>query len=120
MQEPSDTQLLRDYAEHGHEAAFREIVSRYADVVYASAWRQADSPDLARDIAQSVFTDLARQARERQAMQQLGPTCEIAPEWERVQPVLDEAMAELSDEDREALLLRFFKNRDFREIGRAS
>src|SRR6266487_1250469 len=157
MQEPSDTQLLRDYAEHGHEAAFREIVSRHADVVYASALRQAGSSDLARDIAQSVFTDLARkaqtlagtltgeasllgwlyrstrfaalnqlrddrrrQARERQAMQQLGPTSEIAPEWERVQPVLDEAMAELSDEDREALLLRFFKNRDFREIGRAS
>ena len=156
MQEPSDIQLLRDYAEHGHEAAFREIVSRYADVVYASAWRQADSPDLARDIAQSVFTDLARkarslvgtltgeasllgwlyrstrfaalnqlrddrrrQARERQAMQHLDPASEIAPESERVQPVLDEAMAELSDEDREALLLRFFKNRDFRAIGAA-
>jgi RNA polymerase sigma factor (sigma-70 family) len=156
MQEQSDTQLLRDYAEHRHEAAFREIVSRHADVVYASALRQAGSPDLARDIAQSVFTDLARkaqslagtltgdasllgwlyrstrfaalnqlrddrrrQARERHAMQHLDPASETAPEWERVQPVLDEAMAELSDEDREALLLRFFKNRDFRAIGAA-
>jgi RNA polymerase sigma factor (sigma-70 family) len=155
-QEQSDTQLLRDYAEHGREAAFREIVSRHADVVYASALRQAGSPDLARDVAQSVFTGLARkaqslagtltgdasllgwlyrstrfaalnqlrddrrrQARERQAMQHLDPASEIAPEWERVQPVLDEAMAELSDEDREALLLRFFKDRDFRAIGAA-
>ena len=62
MQEQSDIQLLRDYAEHGHEAAFREIVSRHADVVYASALRQTGSPDLARDIAQSVFTHLARKA----------------------------------------------------------
>src|ERR1043166_1228315 len=154
MQEQSDTQLLRDYAEHAHEAAFGEIVSRHADVVYASALRQAGSPDLARDIAQSVFTDFARKARllagtlngdasllgwlyrstrfaalnqlrddrrrharERLAMQQLDTAAEPAPDWERVQTILDEAMAELSDEDREALLLRFFKKRDFRAIG---
>ena len=154
MQEPTDAQLLRNYAEHRDEAAFRELVHRHADVVYASALRQVSSPDLAHDIAQSVFTDLAskaqplagtltgeasllgwlyrstrflalnqlrddrrRQARERQAMENFDPASETAPEWERVQPVLDEAMADLSDEDREALLLRFFKNRDFRAIG---
>ncbi len=156
MQEPTDAQLLRDYAEHRDEAAFRELVSRHAEVVYASALRQVSSPDLAQDIAQTVFTDLARkaqplvgtltgdaslvgwlfrstrflalnqlrddrrrQARERQAMQHFDPAAETAPEWERVQPVLDEAMADLNDEDREALLLRFFKNRDFRAIGAA-
>lgn len=156
MPEPTDAQLLRDYAEHRNEAAFRELVHRHADVVYASALRQVSSPDLAHDIAQSVFTDLAckaqplartltgdasllgwlyrstrflalnqlrddrrRQARERQAMENFDPASETAPEWERVQPVLDEAMADLNDEDREALLLRFFKNRDFRAIGAA-
>ena len=154
MQEKTDAQLLRDYAEHRNEAAFRELVSRHADVVYASALRQVSSPDLAQDITQSVFTDLARkaqpltgtltgdasllgwlfrstrflalnqlrddrrrQARERQAMQHFDSASETAPAWERVQPVLDEAMADLSDEDRDALLLRFFKNRDFRAIG---
>ena len=156
MQEKTDAQLLRDYAEHRNEAAFRELVNRHADVVYASALRQVSSPDLAQDIAQSVFTDLARkaqplaitltgdtsllgwlfrstrflalnqlrddrrrQARERHAMQHFDPASETAPEWERVQPVLDEAMADLSDEDRDALLLRFFKNRDFHAIGAA-
>ncbi len=156
MPETTDAQLLRDYAEHRNEAAFRELVHRHTDVVYASALRQVSSPDLAHDIAQSVFTDLARkaqplagtltgdasllgwlyrstrflalnqlrddrrrQARERQAMENFDPASETAPEWERVQPVLDEAMADLSDEDREALLLRFFKNRDFRAIGAA-
>lgn len=156
MLEQTDAQLLRDYAEHRNEAAFRELVSRHADVVYASALRQVSSPDLAQDIAQSVFTDLARkaqplaatltgetsllgwlfrstrflvlnqlrhdrrrQARERQAMENFNPISEPAREWECVQPVLDEAMADLSNEDRDALLLRFFKNHNFRAIGAA-
>jgi DNA-directed RNA polymerase specialized sigma24 family protein len=62
MSEASDAQLLRDYVEHGHEAAFREIVARHTDAVYSAALRQVSSPDLACDVAQSVFTDLARKA----------------------------------------------------------
>jgi DNA-directed RNA polymerase specialized sigma24 family protein len=63
MQPPSDAQLLRDYAERGAETAFGEIVARHTDLVYAAALRQVYSPDLARDVTQSVFTDLARKAR---------------------------------------------------------
>src|SRR5512144_616267 len=63
MQAKSDAQLLREYAECQNEAAFREIVLRHADLVYSSALRQVTSPDLARDVAQSVFTDLARKAQ---------------------------------------------------------
>ena len=37
MQSRSDAQLLREYAEHGDEAAFRELVTRQTDLVYASA-----------------------------------------------------------------------------------
>src|SRR5215831_17784755 len=62
MQTQSDAQLLRDYAENARESAFREIVARHADLVYSAALRQVASPDLARDVAQSVFTDLARKA----------------------------------------------------------
>ncbi len=40
-----------------------------------------------------------------------------ALDWEEVSPILDEALATLSEPDREALLLRFFRNRDFRSIG---
>lgn len=156
MQELSDAQLLRAYAEHGQEAAFREIVTRHTDVVYSSALRQVGSPDLARDVAQSVFGDLARKAkplaaelagnasllgwlyrstrfaalrllrderrrhtRERQVMEHFTPASEESAHWDRVSPVLDEAMADLDDEDREALLLRFFKNHDFRAVGAA-
>ena len=62
MQDKSDAQLLRDYAERRDEAAFREIVTRHTDFVYSAALRQMESSDLAADIAQSVFVDLARKA----------------------------------------------------------
>ena len=38
-------------------------------------------------------------------------------EWAKLRPVIDEVLAELSDEDREAVLLRFFEGRSFAEIG---
>jgi RNA polymerase sigma factor (sigma-70 family) len=154
MQEKSDAQLLSDYTERGHEAAFGEIVTRYTDLVYSAALRQVESADLAADIAQSVFGDLARKARsvserltaeaslagwlhrstryaalnhlrdtrrrqtnERQAMEQLLINSESVPDWELIRPALDEALDSLGDEDRDAVLLRYFKNLDFRGVG---
>ncbi len=156
MLDPSDAQLLRDYAEQGNEAAFREIVTRHAGLVYSAALRQVDSADLAGDVAQNVFVDLARKARplasqlaegaslvgwlyrstrfaslnqlrrdrrrlrhEREAMEQLLTNSETSPDWERIRPVLDDAMASLDEEDRDALLLRFFKKQDLRAVGSA-
>ena len=63
MIERSDIQLLRDYAGRGDEAAFRVIVARHADLVYSAAVRELGSSDLAGDVAQIVFSDLARKAR---------------------------------------------------------
>ena len=37
--------------------------------------------------------------------------------WDQVEPLLDEAMDDLDDAAREAVLLRFFQNRPFAEIG---
>ncbi|WP_035607287.1 RNA polymerase sigma factor [Haloferula sp. BvORR071] len=42
-----------------------------------------------------------------------------AADWQRVQPVLDEALAALSTKDRETLLLRFYRSLSVREIGAA-
>src|SRR5882724_8177462 len=60
MQSKSDAQLLREYAEHGIELAFTEIVARHTNLVYSAALRQVHSPDTAAEIAQSVFIALAR------------------------------------------------------------
>ena len=40
-------------------------------------------------------------------------------DWTQIEPHLDEAMAELADPDRTALLLRFFENKSLREVGAA-
>ena len=79
MHEKSDAQLLREYADTGEEAAFRELVTRHTDFVYSAALRQVNSPDLARDVAQSVFTDLARKSREVAAKATLPSTSEGNP-----------------------------------------
>jgi RNA polymerase sigma factor (sigma-70 family) len=149
MDPKSDAQLLREFAEHAADSLFGEIVARHAGLVYSAALRQTNSPELARDVAQNVFIDLARKARqvsermsengslagwlyratqfetrnslrgeirrqtrERQAMEQFLPSPDGNPEWRQIGPVLDDAMAGLPDADREALVLRFFKNLD--------
>ena len=64
MNDKTDAQLLRAYADRRDEAAFRELVLRYTDFVYSAALRQVESPAAAADLAQSVFTDLARKVPE--------------------------------------------------------
>jgi RNA polymerase sigma factor (sigma-70 family) len=156
MQPKSDAQLLREYAESGSESAFTEFVTRHTDLVYSAALRQVPSSDLACDVAQNVFTSLARDARtltgklnpdaslagwlcrctrnlalnlrrddfrrhtrERQSMENLHPSPETAPDWDRLCPILDEAISGLNEADYDALVLRFFKNQDLRSVGLA-
>jgi RNA polymerase sigma factor (sigma-70 family) len=150
MQTRTDADLIQEYAAHGSEAAFGEIVRRYADFVYSAALRQLGNAEQARDVAQTVFADLARKAgslrantlligwlcqgarlaaleqlrkeqrrqqRERQAMDLLDPSPDDPNDWNTVRPVLDEAIASLGHEDRDALLLRFFRNESLAAVG---
>ena len=59
----SDRQLLDRYTSRHAEDAFAEIVRRHLALVHSAALRQVRSPQLAEEVAQSVFTDLARQAQ---------------------------------------------------------
>jgi RNA polymerase sigma factor (sigma-70 family) len=148
-----DRELLRRYAETRSEDAFAELVQRHLNFVYSAALRQVNGDaHLAQDVAQTVFTDLARKAhslarrdvltgwlytsahfaatkivrteQRRHAREQEAHTmCELlhdpAPEldWGKLRPVLDKVMHELKETDREAILLRYFENRQFAEIG---
>src|SRR5712671_5858243 len=56
--------LLAEYARNGSELAFRELVACYLGLVYSTALRLVNgNTHMAEDVAQMVFTDLARTAR---------------------------------------------------------
>lgn len=58
-------QLLGEYMRNKSESAFREIVSRYLNLVYSSALRLVDGDThRAEDVAQIVFSALAKKAGE--------------------------------------------------------
>jgi len=148
----TDTQqLLAEYVATGSETAFRELTTRYVDLVYSAAVRLVNGDThLAEDVTQTVFADLARMARSLSRSVMLGGwlhrhTCFVASKTMRSErrrlererqavemnaiedhsaaniaqlaPVLDEAVNQLSAEDRAAILLRFFEQQDFRSVG---
>src|SRR6266404_1658781 len=57
-----DAELLRDYVTSGSDTAFAELVDRYLDFVYSTARRQLGNEQLAEEVAQVVFSLLARKA----------------------------------------------------------
>jgi RNA polymerase sigma factor (sigma-70 family) len=151
MKMTPDSELLRQFARTNSEAAFAELVKRHVNLVYSAALRQMNGDEhLSKDVAQMVFTDLARKAgslshhktlsgwlytsahfaatkivrgenrrrgREEQFMRE--PIHETAPEtdWEKLRPKLDDAMHELKETDREVILLRYFENQLFVQVG---
>jgi RNA polymerase sigma factor (sigma-70 family) len=67
--------------------------------------------------AQAVRTEQRRRTHEREAqtMNELHSTPE--PGWDQLRPIVDEAMDELNEREREAILLRFFENLPLAEVG---
>src|SRR5436309_3436138 len=58
----SDLDLLKEYAGRRSEEAFATLVKRHLNRVYSAALRQVRSPQLAEEVSQSVFSDLAQNA----------------------------------------------------------
>ncbi len=145
----SDLDLLRQFAHENSQDAFAEIVRRHLNLVYSAALRQVRSPQLAEEIAQFVFADLARNAGKlksdtiltawlyaiarrtaidvirkesrRQLREQIAVEMNdmnaTANDWTQIEPLLDDAMAALDETDRAAILLRYFENKNLREVG---
>lgn len=153
-----DSELLATFARTNSGDAFAEVVKRHAGLVYSAARRQVNGDEhLAQDVAQTVFTDLAKKAarlsrrdnlsgwlysathfaaanairtetrrrdREEKFMREsvsdggtgVSPV-PSAGEWKNFSTSLDAAMHELKEADRDAILLRYFENRPFAEVG---
>jgi RNA polymerase sigma factor (sigma-70 family) len=58
-----------------------------------------------------------RQARERQVLEMQSSTAQSDPDWDALAPMLDEAMSQLGEKDRDALLIRYCQNRDLKAVG---
>jgi RNA polymerase sigma-70 factor (ECF subfamily) len=61
-----DAALLERWAQDGDAEAFKEIISRYAGMVYGTCWRVLGSASEAEDVAQECFEALV-QARTKPA-----------------------------------------------------
>jgi len=67
--------------------------------------------------AQTVRAEQRRRTHEQEVhnMNELNSTPE--PGWDQLRPIIDEAMDELNEREREAILLRFFENLPLAEVG---
>ncbi|MGD0060372.1 MAG: sigma-70 family RNA polymerase sigma factor [Verrucomicrobiia bacterium] len=67
--------------------------------------------------ANNLRSERRRQSREGQAVEMNALQDDSAANWRQVAPILDDAIIQLESEDRAAILLRFFEQRDFRSVG---
>ncbi|MGO8701581.1 MAG: RNA polymerase sigma factor [Limisphaerales bacterium] len=129
-------EIVRRYANLVYSAARRQTddVEQARDVVqmvFTDLARKAGSLGgasplagwLYRGVRLQIFElrrkDHRRQRRENEAMNLHDFSAQPAGDWSAVRPILDDAMASLGDKDRNALLLRFFKNESLAAVGGA-
>ena len=135
--EEAFAELVRRHLDLVYSAALRQVngdVHRAQDVtqtVFTDLARKAESlsrrPVLTGWLytsayfaaAKAVRTEARRRARDQEAQTMCELLNDPAPdlEWSKLCPVLDEAMHQLKEADREAILLRYFEQRPLGEIG---
>ncbi|MES2692834.1 MAG: sigma-70 family RNA polymerase sigma factor [Verrucomicrobiota bacterium] len=110
-----DVQLAEDVAQQVFAALARKA-DGLAGHPYIGAWLYKTTRHEAANI---VRRERRRKARERQAWEidAMNHERDLAVEWNRLSPMLDEAIDRLGARDRAAILLRFVERRGFAEIG---
>jgi RNA polymerase sigma factor (sigma-70 family) len=154
MDDATDMDLLRRYADRNSDTAFAALVSRHVNLVYSAALRKTGNPDAASEITQAVFVILAQKAgripdktvlpgwlyqtarltassflksearrarREQEAyMQTELRTASPDETWEQLAPLLEDAMGQLREKERAAVVPRFFGDKSFAEVATVS
>src|SRR5258708_23316989 len=137
--ESAFAQLVNEHLNLVYSAALRET---HGDTALAEDVSQAVVTELARksptllghpSLAGWLYTtvrhlaanqrraDHRRRSREEEAQSMNELLSEDAPDqaWQQIRPVLDDALHELHEADRTAVVLRFLENRSLREAGTA-
>lgn len=141
----SDEFLLHKYVGSGDPGAFRELIRRYAGLVYGTSLRILNNADAAADVAQECFIELSRSAgairsslpgwlhrvarsrslnairdestRRRYEAQAASEAAPTAePQWKDVALCLDEAVDALPDELRSAIVLYYLRGLSQSEV----
>lgn len=108
-----DSHLAQDVTQ-GAFMALARSAPQLTERAVLSGWLHRTAQNIA---AQTVRTDVRRRAREQEAaaMNEL-LTHEPDAAWEHIAPHLDTALGELSESDRDALLLRYFERKSAHEM----
>jgi RNA polymerase sigma factor (sigma-70 family) len=110
-----DTHLAQDVV----QKVFTDLARKAASLSHRSAltgWLYMSTHFAA---AKAVRSERRRHAREQEAhtMRELLHESPPNVEWDKLRPILDSAMLDLKEPDRDAILLRFFENRPLADIG---
>ena len=109
-----DSHTAEDVAQNTF-IALAKNVRQVRDRSVLSSWLHSTARNLA---ANTVRSEVRRRVREQEAAvmnELLANESEAA--WKNIAPHLNDAIAELSDSDRDALLLRYFERKSAREMG---
>lgn len=130
--EPAFTELVRRHIDLVHSAALRMVrdshlaqdvtqnvfialaknADRLADHAVLSGWLHRTAQYIA---SQTIRTDVRRRNREQEAAT-MNELLQSDSPWDAIEPHLDAALNELSEADRDALLLRYFERKSAHEI----
>ena len=109
-----DPHLAEDVAQQVFVLLARKA-GRLTGRVVISGWLYRTACHLA---SETIRRETRRQRREQQAVEAMNPT-DTPAVWRELEPLLDDAMAGLSEADRDAVVLRYFESKSLREVGAA-
>jgi RNA polymerase sigma factor (sigma-70 family) len=131
--EDAFAEIVRRHLDLVYSAALRQLRSpqsaeEVAQSTFADLARNAHrlAPDtiltawlyqVTRRTAIDVVRSQARRQLREQIASEMNAINASTADWTHIEPLLDEAMCALDDNDRAAVLLRYFENKSLREVG---